>query len=132
MSQVYSKALERAAGAGLDLLNVDVRVMLVLSAYTFDDTDEFLADVGAVDNGRSAALAGKSITNGIFDANDTTLTALASSASNAVIFFIHTGNDATARLLAYVDVGVGIPFTPEAAQVCPIVHDNGANKCFKL
>lgn len=132
MSQVYSKALERAAGAGLDLLGADVRAMLVKSTYTFDDTDEFVADLGAVDNGRSGALAGKSITNGVFDANDSTLNATAADPSNAVIIFIHTGSDATARLLAYINDGVGIPFTPEASQVCPLVWDSGANKIFKL
>lgn len=129
-SAIFPKAKERALGAGLDLLNADVRVMLVRSTYTYDAADEFVADLGAVDNGRSAALSGKSITNGVFDATDTTLNAIAAVASNALVLFIHTGNDATARLLAYVDDGVGIPFTPEAGQACPIVWDSGPNKVF--
>lgn len=131
-SAVYPKAKERAEGAGLDLLNADVRVMLVRSTYTYDSTDEFVADLGAVDNGRSAALGSKSITNGIFDALDSTLLASAANASNALVVFIHTGNDATARLVAYIDDAVGLPFTPEAAQACPIVWDNGASKIFAL
>lgn len=131
-SAVFPKAKERALGAGLDLLNADVRVMLALSSYSYDPADEFVADLGAVDNGRSAALAGKSITGGVFDANDSTLNATAASTSNALVVFIHTGNDATARLIAYIDDAVGLPFTPEASQACPIVWDNGANKIFKL
>jgi hypothetical protein len=133
MSALFPKAKERGLGAGLDLLNADVRAMLVKSAYAYDAADEFLADVGAGnDNGRSAALAGKSITDGVFDANDSTLNAGAASTSNALIVFIHTGNDATARVVAYIDDAVGLPFTPEAGQACPIVWDNGANKIFKL
>lgn len=131
-SAVYPKAKERALGGGLDLLNADVRVMLVRSTYTYDAADEFVADLGAVDNGRSGALGGKSITDGVFNANDTTLNAAAANASNALVLFIHTGNDATARLIAYIDDAVGLPFTPEASQACPIVWDDGANKIFKL
>jgi hypothetical protein len=132
MSQKFNKFGEQILQAGFNLLTDDIRAMLVLSAYTFDATDEFVSDLGAVDNGRTAALAGKSVTNGIFDANDSTLTATAGSPSNAIVLFRHTGVDATARLVWYIDVGVGIPFTPEAAQVCPIVWDNGADKIFKI
>lgn len=131
-SAVFPKAKERALGAGLDLVSLDIRVMLVLSTYTYDAADEFVADLGAVDNGRSAALGTKSITNGIFDAADSTLNATAGTASNALVLFIHTGVDATARLIAYIDNAVGLPFTPEAGQACPIVWDNGASKIFTL
>jgi hypothetical protein len=48
------------------------------------------------------------------------------------VLFLHTGSDATARLIAYIDSAVGLPFTPEASQVCPIVWDSGANKIFAL
>lgn len=132
MSAVFPKAKEQYLQAGLNLSSLDIRVMLVLSSYTYDSTDEFVADLGAIDNGRSAALGSKTFTNGVFDAADSTLNATAGTASNALIVFVHTGNDATARLLAYIDNAVGLPFTPEAAQTCPIVWDNGANKIFAL
>lgn len=111
----------------------DIRVMLVLSAYTFSAAHKFLADMGAVDNGRSAALASKTFTSGVFDAADTTITATAASASKAIVVFRHTGSDATARVIAYIDAPAsGLPFTPSASQVVPITWDNGANKIFKL
>ena len=132
MSAVYPKAKEQFLQAGVNLSSADVRVMLVLSTYTYDSTDEFVADLGAVDNGRSAALGTKTLTNGVFDAADSTLNATAGTASNALIVFVHTGNDATARLIAYINDAVGLPFTPEASQTCPIVWDSGANKIFAL
>ena len=102
-------------------------------AYYWDTRGPFIfADLGAVDNGRTAALGSKDVTNGVHDAADSTLTALASAASNALIIYKHTGSDATARVIAYLDSAVGLPFTPEAAQACPIVWDNGANKIFAL
>lgn len=111
----------------------DIRVMLVLSTYSFDAADKFITDLGAVDNGRSAALGGKTVTDGVADANDTSLVATAATASKALVYFKHTGADATARLIAYVDTPTsGLPFTPAAGQTVNITHDNGANKIFKL
>lgn len=134
MSAIYPKAKEQLLQAGINMSSADIRVMLVRSTYTYDAADEFVADLGAVDNGRSAALGGKTFTDGVFDATDSTLNATAANASNALVLFVHTGNDATARLIAYIDDAsvVGLPFTPEAAQVCPIVWDSGASKIFAL
>lgn len=131
-SAVFPKAKEQLLQAGINMSSGDIRAMLVRSTYTYDATDEFLADLGAVDNGRSAALGTKTFTNGVFDAADTTITATAANASNALVIFLHTGSDATARLIAYIDDAVGLPFTPEASQVCPVVFDSGANKIFAL
>lgn len=111
----------------------DIRVMLVLSTYTFDATDKFLSDLGSVDNGRSSALGSKTVTNGIADAADTTITATAANACNALVLFQHTGSDSTARVIAYIDSpSSGLPFTPAASQVVSITWDNGSNKIFKL
>jgi hypothetical protein len=111
----------------------DIRAMLVRSTYTFDATDKFITDIGAVDNGRSAALGSKTFTDGIFDAADTTITATGANASNALIIFKHTGADATARLIAYIDtVTSGLPFTPAASQVVPVAWAGTTNKIFKL
>lgn len=111
----------------------DVRAMLVRSTYTLSQSHKFVADLGAVDNGRTAALASKTYSAGVFDAADTSLTAIAAVASSALVLFQHTGSDATARLIAFIDTPAsGLPFTPSAGQTTNIVWDNGANKIFKL
>ena len=111
----------------------DIRCMLVKSTYTFSAAHKFITDLGSVDNGRSAALASKTFTSGVFDAADTSLTATAAAASNALVIFKHTGSDSTARLIAYIDTPTsGLPFTPAASQTVNITWDNGANKIFKL
>jgi hypothetical protein len=117
----------------IDFDTDDIRVMLVKSTYTLDQADQFVADLGAVDNGRSAALSGKSVTLGVADASDTSLTATGADACNALVLFKHTGADATARLICYIDTPTsGLPFTPSAGQTVNIAWDNGANKIFKL
>ena len=111
----------------------DIRAMLVLSTYTFSAAHKFIADLGAVDNGRSASLASKTVTSGVADAADTSLVATAASASKAIVIFQQTGSDATARLIAYIDTPTsGLPFTPAAGQTVNITFDNGSNKIFKL
>lgn len=130
---LYDPGREGFLDGSIDWDTNDQRVMLVLSTYTFSAAHKFLADLGAVDNGRSAALTSKTVTNGVADAADTTLTATAASACKALVVFQHTGSDATARLIAYIDTPTsGLPFTPAASQVVNITWDNGANKIFKL
>jgi len=129
---LFSKGREGILDRTIDMTG-DVRAMLVKSAYSFDDADEFLADLGANDNGRSAALGGKTYTGGVFDATDTTLIARAAVASNALVLFQHTGDDATARLIAYIDSPTsGLPFTPAAGQTVDVAWDSGSNRIFKL
>jgi len=114
----------------------DVRAMLVRSLYIYDNTDKFIADIevgGTKDNGRTAALSGKTYTDGIFNASNTSLVALAAVASNAIILFQHTGDDATARLIGYIDSPIsGLPCTPAVGQTVNINWDTGVNKIFKL
>jgi hypothetical protein len=130
---LYSKGREGILDRTIDITG-DVRAMLVESTYTFSDAHEDLADITAGnDNGRTAALGSKTYTGGVFDAADTTLTATAAVACNALAIFQHTGTDSTARLIAYIDTPTsGLPFTPSAGQTVNITWDNGANKIFKL
>ncbi len=129
---LYDAGREGIADRTIDLTG-DVRVMLVKSTYAFSAVHKFLADLGAVDNGRSAALTSKTYTAGVFDAADSTLTATAAAACSALVIFQHTGSDATARVIAYIDTPTsGLPFTPSASQAVPITWDNGSNKIFKL
>ncbi len=137
MSNVlYSKGREKflyntSGSVGWDSDN-DIRVMLVKDTYTFADSDEFLVDMGSVDNGRSASLTNLTSTSGVADADDTTLTATAAVACDAVVIFKHTGSDATAPLIAYIDTATGLPMTPAASATISVVWSSGSNKIFKL
>jgi len=130
---LYDKGREGFLDNTIDWDTGDIRVMLVKSTYTFSAAHDFVDDIGANDNGRSAALGSKTVTSGVADAADTTLTATAADPCNALVIFQHTGLDATARLIAYIDTpSAGLPFTPSAGQTVNIGWDNGANKIFKL
>lgn len=129
---LFNPGREGFLDGSIDWDTGDIRVMLVKSTYTYDATDEFLSDLGSVDNGRSAALGTKAVTDGIADAADTSLTATDAAACNALVIFQHTGSDATARVIAYLDTATGLPLTPAAGGTVNIAWDSGANKIFKL
>jgi len=130
---LYDPGREGILDRTIDMVSGDVRVMLVKAGYVFDAADKFLDDTGANDNGRSASLESKTYTGGVFDAADTILNAVAAVASDALVIFLHTGSDATARLVAYIDEPAsGLPFTPAAGQEVATAWDNGANRIFKL
>ena len=130
---LYDKGREGFLDGSIDWDTDDIRCCLVLSTYTFSAAHEFMSSIASYDNGRSAALGSKTVTSGIADAANTSLTATAASASKAIVIFKHTGSDATARLIAYIDTPTsGLPFTPSAGQTVNINWDDGANKIFKL
>jgi len=131
-NSLFNNGREGFLDGSIDWDTDDVRCMLVLDSYSIDLTDEFVVDLGAVDNGRTAALGTKTVTDGIADAADTSLVATAATLSGKIVFFKHTGADATARLIGVVDIATGLPFTPAAGGTVNLVFDSGANKIFKL
>src|SRR3990172_2791909 len=96
--------------------DLDFRVILIDTAqYTYSSAHDFLNDVASGARvAVSAALTGKSITNGVADAADTTVTIGASKPSiEALLIYQHTGTDSTSRIICYIDtVTSGLPFTP--------------------
>lgn len=79
----------------------------------------------------SAALGTKTNTDGVLDAADVTLTAVAGDPSELIILYKDSGVEATSFLLAAWDTATGLPVTPNGGDIT-ITWDNGANKILKL
>jgi hypothetical protein len=115
VNALYNPGREGILDESIKMNSGDIRAMFVKSTYVYNAADKFLSNLGAVDNGRSASLSGKNFTDGIFDAADTSLTATAAVACNAVVLFQHTGSDATARAIAYIDGRVRVEIAVAAS-----------------
>jgi len=129
---LFKQALLDSSHTSLD--TADIRVILVdLADYTYSAAHDFLDDVPALARvGVSGALQNTSITNGVFDADDITVSNVTGDQFEALIFYIHTGVEATSRLIMFQDTGVtGLPLTPSGTDVI-LQFDNGANKIFAL
>jgi hypothetical protein len=134
-NSVYDKARDSFLSANINMVTDDIRVMLVDSAlYTPNtSTHQTLSDVpvGARVASSASGLTGKSVTNGIFDANDHVISSVSGAQFEYLIIYKHTGVDVTSPLIAIIDTSVGLPYTPTGGNVT-IVWDNTANKIFKL
>lgn len=95
-----------------------VKVAIVDTAvYTYNAAHEFYSSLSGV-VGVSNALAAKTYTGGVFDADDGVATSVSGATSEALVFFIDTGDPATSRLVAYIDTGyTGLPVTPSGANI---------------
>lgn len=137
---VFPKALEGFLKGAIDLDTAVIKAALV-RGYTYSTSHEFVSDVtgaGGTLNGTSAALGTPTVTSGVFDATDTTITAAANATNHGLLVFqasaVGGGADVAAssqRVIAYFDSGTGLPIQPGTGDVA-VVWDSGTNKIFKL
>lgn len=132
MSALYDLGRQKFLAGAIQWLAHDIKVVLVdTGTYSVDlAADEFLSDLsGGV--ATSGNLTGKDSTNGVADAADITCTSVSGSSVEAIVLYRDTGVAATSPLIAYINTGTGLPFTPNGGDVL-ISWDNGANRIFKL
>lgn len=127
---VYPSALDSIAAADIDLLADDIRVIIVdLADYTYSSAHNFLDDVPAAARvAVSGALTGKTSVGGLFDATDPVISGVTGDPSEAVIVYKHTGVDATANLICFIDTesdgSTPITFTPNGGDAT-VTFPNG-------
>lgn len=134
-SVVYPKYKEAllTGSSDISLTTGTVKVIGIDTAdYTYSAAHDFLDDVAAAARVGTATLtSGKAVTSGVFDADDVTMSTVSGDQFEALIIYIDTGVEATSRLVAYIDSGTGLPFTPSGGNIT-ITWDSGANKIFAL
>jgi hypothetical protein len=122
-SQLFPKGAGHILGATtkVDLVTENIKVLFYSGAIT--TTWEFHSDLtGGSIIATSGNLAGKTTTNGVFDANDITITAVSGSAFTHVILYKDTGVSASSPLIAVFDV---TSFTPSGGDVNVVFNASG-------
>lgn len=133
-NQLYKKGRQFFLEGAIAWLSDDIRCVLVdtnLYSPNFS-TDDNLDDipVGAR-TAVSGTLGSRTSTDGTADAADITFSGVTGAQSEALVIYKHTGVDATAHLLAYIDTATGLPVTPNGGDIT-VQWDNGTNKIFTL
>lgn len=131
---LYAKGRQGFLEGAIAWLTDDIRMILIdTGAYTPNlATHDFLNDIPAGARiSVSPALTGKTSTDGVADATDPVFTAVTGTTVEAIVVYKHTGSDATARLIAWLDTQTGLPFTPNGGDVTYQIP-NDANRLFKL
>jgi hypothetical protein len=122
-SQLYPTGAAHILGAAtkVDLVGDNIKIMFY--SGSFSSAHEFVSDLtGASIIARSGNLAGKTVTGGVFDANDLTLTSVSGSAFTHVILYKDSGADASSPLVAIFDVA---SFTPSGTDVSVVFNASG-------
>ena len=139
-NQLFTPAKEGFIAGEIDLDTAVVKACFV-RGYTFNAAHKFVSDVtgaGGTINGTSAALANKTITGGVFDADDTTASTTANATDHGILLFqssaVGGGADVAAsaqRVIAWYDTGTGLPIQPGTGAT-PMTWDGGTNKILKV
>ena len=114
---LYKQAL--LDGSSNTALSGTVKAALVdTGTVAYNAAHDFYNDISAGVVGTPVALANKTYVNGLFDADNTTFTAVAGATAEAIVLYIDTGVAGTSRLVAWIDTGVtGLPLTPSGSNV---------------
>jgi len=94
-----------------------LKVVAVTSAYTFSAAHTSINDVTNILR-YSRDLSGVTVTSGVLDADDLTLTAMTATASiHALIVYTVAASSASSTLHVYLDTGTGIPVAPNGGDI---------------
>ena len=117
----------------IDFTNDTIRAALVdEGTYTRSAAHQYLSSVSAGIVGTAATLTSKTTTGGVFDAADTTFTAVSGASCESILIYKDTGNPATSPLIALIDtVTSGLPMTPNGGSII-VAWDNGGNGVLKV
>jgi hypothetical protein len=134
-NSLYTKAKQGLIDGSIDLDTDDIRAVLVDGAdYTPNlASHEFLSSIPA--GGRvavSGALQNKTVTDGVFDADDIVIAAVSGDQFEYVVLYKHTGSDATARLIYLIDTATGLPCTPNGSDITLSWDSTAGKKIFAL
>ena len=131
---LYDKGRQGFLDGSIDFDTDDIRAILIDTAdYTVNlATHDNLDDVAAAARvAVSAALASKTVVDGVADAADVTFSTVTGDSCEAIVLYKHTGTESTSRLIAYIDSATGLPVTPNGGDIT-VQWDSGTNKIFKL
>lgn len=131
---LYDKGREGFLDGSIDWDTDNIKIVFVDAAdYTINlATHDNLDDIPAGARvGTSGNLAGKTVTAGVADANDVTVTSVTGDQFELIIGYKDTGTESTSRLIFAIDTATGLPCTPNGGDIT-VQWDSGANKIFKL
>jgi hypothetical protein len=115
----YKEALLNGS-ANTDMSAGNVKCVLVdLADYTYSAAHDFLDDVlAAARVATSGNLTTKTFTDGTFDSDNVTFSAVTGDQSEALIIYIDTAVEGTSRLVCFLDTGqTGLPVTPNGGDI---------------
>jgi len=129
---LYPKAKEAFLNGSINMVANTVTIALVdTGVYTYSSSHQYRNEVSNSAVISSTTLANKTITNGVFDADDATFSSVTGANCEALLIFQDTGVQSTSRLIAYIDSATGLPILPNGGDIS-VAFSSGSSKIFAL
>jgi hypothetical protein len=126
---LYNKAKESflSQNPSIDMDTDTIKVALVdTGTYTFSAAHQYYSSVSSSVVGTPVALANKTVTSGVFDADDAVFSAVTGVSIEAYVVYKDTGSAATSPLIAYFDTAsAGLPVTPNNGTITITFNASG-------
>ncbi len=129
---LYDLGREKFLTGLIDWSTDDIKIALIDGdQYTADlAVDEFLDDIpGGAITATSGNLTSKTTTGGVADADDVTFPNVSGPQSEIVVVYKDSGSSATSPLIAYFNIGTGLPVTPSGGNIT-VTWSNSASKIY--
>ena len=134
-NQLYPKAKEDFLAGNLNMSSNTITIALVdTDVYTFNVAHEDRADIPNAAVVAFANLASKTITSGVFDADDALFSTVTGANCEALVLYhtdVEGSGNTTSRLIAYIDTATGLPILPNGGDIT-VRFSSGASKIFAL
>ena len=129
---LYLKAKEAFLNGSINMVANTVTIALVdTGVYTYSSAHQYRNEVANNAVISSTTLSNKTITNGVFDADDATFSSVTGANCEALLIFQDTGVQSTSRLIAYIDSATGLPILPNGGDIS-VAFSSGSSKIFAL
>jgi len=120
----YKEAL-LTGDSNISLSSGTVKISLVDADTTaYSSLNQFYSDLDANGIITTVTMSNKTVTNGVFDADDVTFTSVTANTSltdgigDSLLIWIDTTDENTSRLVAWLDTNIsGLPITPDGSNV---------------
>lgn len=128
-SALYPKAKEAFLSATISLSTDEIKCILVdTDDYIYSSAHQYLSSIDSGARiGTPQTLENKSVTNGIFSADDVTFTSVTGDPTEAVVLYKQGTTDSNSSLIAYIEGSV----TPNGGDIT-VKWSTGASKIFAL
>ena len=131
---MYDFGRESSLGGDIAWDDNDIKLVFVDEDDDAPDlaNDQDLADrLAAARVATSGNFASKTITAGVADAADVTVSLVTGDQFESLDIYKDSGVEATSLLICNIDTATGLPCTPNGGDII-VQWDSGANKIFKL
>lgn len=114
--RLYTEGKQKIFEATFNWVSDTYHAILLPSSYVFDATDVFISDLGSIL--ARVALASKTNTDGVLDADDPEFVAVASGSTvGSIVYAKYTGVDATSPLLFHDNEAGGLPYATTGGNI---------------